>query len=303
MFLAATGAALAIAGPIDKRAMATDWVYEVVTVTVTAGDEPGGVFVEQPKTKTKVLPSFTAPPPPPPEPTIVEPVPEPEPEPTQPPPVEQPKPTTKTKKPKPTTKPEPEPSPEPEPEPSPEPEPEPEEPQQPGLDEYAKTMLENHNIHRSNHSAPALQWDSTLAQYAKNTAEGCVFEHDMDQGAGGYGQNLATKGSTGDIDSAMLEYAASGVSMQWYNGEFAAWSYYGMDDPPASANFMEFGHFTQVLWKSTEKVGCHTSKCAAGTVLSMDAWYTVCNYDPPGNYAGEYGNNVLEPKGAAVFTV
>lgn len=189
MFLAATGAAMAMAGPIgarlDKRAMQTDWVYEVVTVTVTEGNEPGGAFIEQPKTKVTTTSSSTAPPPPPPEPTIVEPVPEPEPEPTQPPSprppkAKPPKPSTKTKKPKPTKKPEPEPSPEPEPEPEPEPVPEPEpEPEQPGLDEYAKTMLEHHNMHRTNHSAPDLSWDSTLAQYAKNTAVECKFEHDM----------------------------------------------------------------------------------------------------------------------------
>jgi uncharacterized protein YkwD len=40
-------------------------------------------------------------------------------------------------------------------------------------------MLYQHNIHRANHSAPNLEWDETLAQYAANTANGCVFAHDM----------------------------------------------------------------------------------------------------------------------------
>lgn len=70
--------------------------------------------------------------------------------------------------------------------------------------------------------------------------------------------------------------------MQWYNGEFESWSYYGMSDPPADADLMKWGHFTQVVWKSSEKLGCYTSKCPAGTVLSYPSWYTVCNYDPPG---------------------
>lgn len=104
-----------------------------------------------------------------------------------------------------------------------------------------------------------------------------------DQGSGGYGQNLASWGSDGNIASAKLDMAASGVTNQWYNGEFSKWSYYGMDDPPAGANLMDWGHFTQVLWKDTSKLGCYTAMCDAGTVLDdYPSWYTVCNYDPPG---------------------
>lgn len=125
----------------------------------------------------------------------------------------------------------------------------------------------------------------------------------------------------------MVQTAASGVTGGWYNGEFNSWTYYGMDDPPAGADLMAWGHFTQVVWKSSEKVGCHTAKCAAGTVLAYDSWYTVCNYDPPGkfylrtantglfqnerdvltktpgNFAGQYGANVLKPLGKSTATV
>lgn len=168
LFLAATGAALAMAGPIgaplNKRAMATDWVVEVVTVTVTDGNDRGAAFIEQ------------ATPDPIPTPT---PIPEPEPEPTPVEPVPEPEPTTTTSEglPIPTFEPEPEPEPssttvEPAPSPSPE-------PGDPSLGEYETTMLEQHNLHRANHSADALTWDSDLAQWAENTAQGCVFEHDM----------------------------------------------------------------------------------------------------------------------------
>lgn len=36
------------------------------------------------------------------------------------------------------------------------------------------------------------------------------------------------------------------------------------------------GHATQILWKSTERLGCATSVCTAG-----EAVYLVCQYDPP----------------------
>lgn len=145
LFLAAASAMLATASPLGKRAMHTDWVYEVVTVTVTAGAQaaavPTGVFVEHKHTpKPKPTPTYV---PPPQTTTSVAP--------------KQPAP-----EPKPTTSAAPAPAPAP-----------------PSDGSYESTMLYRHNIHRSNHSAGDLTWDSTLAQYAENTAKTCVFEHDM----------------------------------------------------------------------------------------------------------------------------
>ena len=36
-----------------------------------------------------------------------------------------------------------------------------------------------HNIHRSNHSAPAVEWNDRIAGYAANSAASCKFAHDM----------------------------------------------------------------------------------------------------------------------------
>jgi uncharacterized protein YkwD len=203
--------------------------------------------------------------------------------------------------------PEPEPQPEPEPEPAPEPEPEPE-PEEDNsgsgsLGTYETAILDQHNIHRRNHSAPDLAWDATLAQYASNTANSCVFEHDMDQGSGGYGQNLATWGSSGDISSKQIETAEAGVTMQWYNNEAENWSYYGLDNPPEGSDLHAWGHFTQLVWKSSTKVGCATVKCPADTIFDFESWYTVCNYNPPGNFGGEYGKNVLQPGNARMIVI
>jgi uncharacterized protein YkwD len=44
---------------------------------------------------------------------------------------------------------------------------------------YEGTILDRHNAHRANHSANALVYNDTLAGYAKNTAQKCVFAHDM----------------------------------------------------------------------------------------------------------------------------
>lgn len=166
-----------------------------------------------------------------------------------------------------------------------------------GGSDYGSIMVDQHNVHRANHSSPALEWDDTLAGYAQITAQGCVFAHDMSEGGGGYGQNLASWGSTGDIDDKQLEAARRGVTDQWYNDEMENWTFYGLANPPSGTNLDSWGHYTQLIWKSSTKVGCYTAKCPAGTVLSMQSWYTVCNYSPPGNFGGRYAENVLKPLG------
>lgn len=44
---------------------------------------------------------------------------------------------------------------------------------------YQDTAIYHHNIHRLNYSAPAVQWGQTYADYAATTAAKCVFAHDM----------------------------------------------------------------------------------------------------------------------------
>lgn len=87
---------------------------------------------------------------------------------------------------------------------------------------------------------------------------------------GGYGQNLASSAPTASL--------AQHVSELWYNDELRNYDpYYGQATP--GGDFSTYGHFTQVVWRDTTKVGCATVDCR-GSALGM--WYTVCNYFPPG---------------------
>lgn len=45
--------------------------------------------------------------------------------------------------------------------------------------DYASTAVYHHNLHRMNYSAPAIEWSSTYADYAGQTAAKCVFAHDL----------------------------------------------------------------------------------------------------------------------------
>ncbi|CAN8327317.1 unnamed protein product [Cochlearia groenlandica] len=40
------------------------------------------------------------------------------------------------------------------------------------------------------------------------------------------------------------------------------------------------GHYTQIVWRGSARLGCGKAKCGSGASI------IVCNYDPAGNYMG-----------------
>lgn len=112
-------------------------------------------------------------------------------------------------------------------------------------------------------------------------------------GGGGYGQNLAMWGSTNNPEAfGATGSVARAASNGWYNGELNDFpsSDYGKDSPNM-ANFSKWGHYSQLIWKETKKVGCATHFCPAGTMYdNMGSWYTVCNYYPAGMFSAAKPN-------------
>lgn len=49
---------------------------------------------------------------------------------------------------------------------------------------------------------------------------------------------------------------------------------------------MATGHFTQVVWKESQKLGVGVARSSSGRV------YVVAQYTPPGNYLGQFQANV-----------
>lgn len=132
-------------------------------------------------------------------------------------------------------------------------------------------ILAAHNQYRQLHHAPNLMWDETLANYAENYASRCKFQHSR----GRYGENLAAG------------YPSPAVAVKvWYN-ENVNYSY---EDPGFSSRT---GHFTQVVWKSTRKIGCGYVDCDGKN--GTPGMYLVCEYSPAGNITnrGYFNANVL----------
>ena len=50
-------------------------------------------------------------------------------------------------------------------------------------------------------------------------------------------------------------------------------------------NGKEYGHYTQLIWGKTSKIGCSMNVHNKGE--SWDRLYMVCNYGPTGNFNGQ----------------
>ncbi|NUP26618.1 MAG: hypothetical protein HOQ36_00630 [Nocardia sp.] len=140
---------------------------------------------------------------------------------------------------------------------------------------FADRALSLHNQHRADYGAAALQWDTALAADAQKWAERCEFVHSPADGK--YGENLyAGGGADVTVDQAI----------QVWMDEAQQYDY---ADPVFST---ATGHFTQVVWKATTKVGVAIADCPAGAIFDMPSKYVVARYAPPGNMAGGFEQNV-----------
>jgi len=164
------------------------------------------------------------------------------------------------------------------------------------LSDYAAPILNQHNLHRANHSAPALVWDDSLASIAATIAASCVYAHDTTTGGGGYGQNIGAGAPDSDIPKM--------ITNQMYDDEINYYPGYGSE--PDMTNFEKWGHFSQIVWADTTSVGCYTQYCSGGlanTGSGVSPYFTVCNYSPPGNFGGEYAANIKAPLGDASISL
>ncbi|KAI9894858.1 MAG: hypothetical protein M1814_000078 [Vezdaea aestivalis] len=154
---------------------------------------------------------------------------------------------------------------------------------------YKDVALWHHNIHRANHSSPAMSWSDDLAASAMAVAQTCVYQHNTNLMGGGYGQNIAAGAPPADIGNIITD--------MMYNSEIGLYPGYGAE--PDMSNFHQWGHFSQIIWAASTQVGCATYKCGvlANSGSGVDPYFTVCNYKTPGNFGGRYAQNVLAPKG------
>ncbi len=156
-------------------------------------------------------------------------------------------------------------------------------------------VLVQHNIKRALHAdTPALAGKSEITDVAQKYSEylrdNNLFKH---SGNKKYGENIYSFGSSKLFvpSSDSCKKAATDAVSKWY-AEIANYQY---STPSLSSPKGVVGHFTQVIWKGTEFVGCGFafSSVKVGKFYSS---YIVCNYEKPGNYNTiNYLNNNVKP--------
>jgi hypothetical protein len=127
-----------------------------------------------------------------------------------------------------------------------------------------------HNEKRCLHGSPAVVWDADVAASARAWAGQCKFEHSS---GSGNGENLAW------MSGSSAPPASRSVQM-WYD-EISDYDY---SNPGFSG---ATGHFTQVVWKDSTRIGCGVCDDTA-----RGRYIVTCQYAGPGNYNNQYAAQV-----------
>ena len=138
-----------------------------------------------------------------------------------------------------------------------------------GLSDADKAaVLQAHNDLRQQNNVPALTWDDNLAAFAQDWANQLAasgtFQH---RTPNQFGENIweGTAGAFKPVD-AVASWAAEAQNFDLNTN--------------TCADGQVCGHFTQLIWSTTVRVGCGIATGNGQDVI-------VCNYDPPGNIVGQ----------------
>ena len=131
-------------------------------------------------------------------------------------------------------------------------------------------FLDAHNAARAQVGAGLgpMTWDAKVASFAQNYANqrigDCNLVHSTNRP---YGENIAV--GSGDFTGR--------AAVNLWVGEKPFYNY----NTNTCAQGKVCGHYTQVVWRNSVRLGCARVQCNSGS------WFITCNYDPPGNFIGQ----------------
>ena len=134
-------------------------------------------------------------------------------------------------------------------------------------------LLETHNRERSAMHVPPLVWSDQLAveasTWARDLARRGAFEHSMHTSGAGENLWMGTAGAYApeEMIGSFIEEKAD-----FHAGRFPQVSRTG--------NWVDIGHYSQLIWRDTREVGCALATGHGNDVL-------VCRYWPAGNVMGQ----------------
>lgn len=139
-----------------------------------------------------------------------------------------------------------------------------------------RAMLTMHNAARASARVPELAWDDGLARdataYARELARRGAFEHSKQpRGNPPQGENLWT--------GTRAAYRYDEMAQHWID-EQRFFINNPIPNVSRSGKFADVGHYTQIVWRGTTRVGC-------GFASNRRDDYLVCRYTPAGNILGQ----------------
>lgn len=133
--------------------------------------------------------------------------------------------------------------------------------------EWGLECLIEHNLRRASTETldrkpvVALAWNKALSESAKSWANKLAFENNGLRHSTRGGENLYSTTARGSGCKAAVD--------AWFN-EYSLYHNQEIGD----GDFKGYGHFTQLVWPKTTKIGC--------AYADNSRWrYVVCHYDPP----------------------
>lgn len=139
---------------------------------------------------------------------------------------------------------------------------------------YQRIVL-SQNLERERLGLPNMAWDPTLAaaaaSYASQMAATDQWQHSPWESRVGQGENLWMGTHNAFTPREMVDGWLAERRL-FHSGTFPNVS--------TSGSWHDVGHYTQLIWPGTDRVGC--------AVRSSADWdYLVCRYSGPGNVMGD----------------
>ncbi|VVA34676.1 PREDICTED: pathogenesis-related [Prunus dulcis] len=113
---------------------------------------------------------------------------------------------------------------------------------------------------------PPLTWDPNVAAHVQRYPDSRIGDYNLVHSSGPYGENIAMRSRDLSVTAAVNMFVSKKSSYH-YNSNSCA---------PGKV----CGHYTQVVWRNSVRLGCAKARCNNGGT------FIGCNYDPPGNYNG-----------------
>ena len=151
------------------------------------------------------------------------------------------------------------------------------------LETVRSDMLTRHNLYRSQHQVSDLTRvaaiESIAQSYSEYLATNNIFDHSSNTYLGeSLGENL------------YWGYGLSSIGNDAVDSWYEEIEDYDFNNPGYKSGI---GHFTQLVWKNSQQLGCGIG-CGSNNYC-----YVTCNYYPAGNYLGQFASNVFPKTGGS----